>query len=309
MRNLAKLSLLFSLSFAVIFLVAAGLRFLALQAEWAQTLPQKPETSLTLLITAAHWALSLAMYSSILLSLGYAARNQYFALMTVICVMILSMLFNFGVSTALDQWKQVPPARQNARKIGGNGLILSNAVSRNETAVILLNGIEQPLGPRVVAFPDRPLWFQDSAPQPAGNADIILPPIPFGNNTPWFIKSLSIDLRLSDEQIQKRFDSNITSYFIYAGSLIFLLCSLGFAIKFSAWPLANLFIGALAFRGILAVETFFNSPEMQEIFDSFFRNLLPVTMAVPLIFFGFGLLIHLYSILVFIAKKRDDNED
>jgi hypothetical protein len=84
---------------------------------------------------------------------------------------------------------------------------------------------------------------------------------------------------------------------------------LGFAIKFSAWPLANLFIGALAFRGILAVETFFNSPEMQEILDSFFKNLLPTTMAVPLIFFGFGLLAHTYSILIFIAKRRDDNED
>ena len=303
MKNLAKLALFFSLSFAIIFLASTGIRFLALRVEWARNLPQKPETSLTILIAAAHWALSLATYSSILLALSYAARRQYFAPMTVLCIAVLSLFFNFGTSFALYHWKFVPPAQVPVRQMGDKGLILSNTLDRNETAVILLNGTAEPLGPRVTAIPDRPIFFQAST----VNSSINLPPIPFGDDTPWFLKSLVIDIRISEEQLQQRFAEGYLSYFIYACSLIFLLSSLGFSIKFSVWPLANLFLGVLAFRGVLAVETFFNSPEMQEIFDSFLKNLLPVSMAVPLAFFGFAFLINACSVLIHIAKRRDDN--
>jgi hypothetical protein len=304
-KNLAKLALFFSLSFAIIFLAATGIRFLSLRVEWAQNLPPKPETALTIVIAAAHWALSLAMYSSILLGLSYAARRRYFAPMAVLCVMTLSLFFNFIVSSALYNWKSVPPAEITARQMGGDGLILSNSLNRNETSVILLKGTADPLGPRVTAIPDRPLVFHESM---ANAAAVNLPPIPFGDDTPWFYKSLIIDLRLSEEHIQQRFNEGLVHYFIYAGALIFLLSSLGFAIKFSVWPLANLFLGVLAFRGILAIETFFNSPEMQDIFDSFFRNMMPSSFAVPLIFFAFGLLINLYEVLVYVAKRRDDHE-
>jgi len=107
---------------------------------------------------------------------------------------------------------------------------------------------------------------------------------------------------------QKKFVEGLVPFLIYSGSLIFLLCSLGYIIKFSVWPLANLFLGVLAFRGVLAIETFFYSPEMLDIFDSFFRNLMPVEFAVPLLFVGFGLMIYFYSFLVFIVKRRDRDD-
>jgi len=244
------------------------------------------------------------MYSAILLGLSYAARRRYFAPMTVLCVMSLSLFFNFIVSFALYNWESVPAAQIPARQMGGEGLILSNSLNRNETAVVLLKGMADPLGPRVTAIPGRPLLYQEST----TNTSIDMPPIPFGDDSPWFYKSLVIDIRLSQEQLHKRFAEGLIPYFIYAGALIFLLSSLGFAIKFSVWPLANLFLGVLAFRGILAVETFFNTPEMQELFSSFFKNIIPTSLAVPLIFFGFAFLINLYEFLVFIAKKRDDHE-
>jgi len=48
---------------------------------------------------------------------------------------------------------------------------------------------------------------------------------------------------------------------------------------------------------------------MQDVLGSFFKNLMPVEMAVPLLFVGFGVLVHFYSFLVFVAKRRgrDDN--
>ncbi|MCL2243354.1 MAG: hypothetical protein FWC03_02670 [Treponema sp.] len=305
MRNLARLALFFSLSFVLVFLAATGFRYLTLRVDWIRVLPQKPETFLTILINAAHWALSLAMYLSVVITLCYAARNRCFAPVTVLCMMILSIGFNFGVSFALYHWRHVPPAQITGRQLGESGLILSNSINRNETAVILLNGSAQPLGPRVTAMPDRPLFFQEST----ANAQINFPPIPFTDNSPWYIKNLAIDVRLNAQQLEQRFNEGITPYLIYAGSLVFLLCSLGFILEFSVWPLANLFLGILAFRGILAAAGFFNSPEMQELFSTFLKNMIPSSLVVPIIFAVLGLMVHLYTILVYMAKKRGNHDE
>jgi hypothetical protein len=302
-KDFAKQALLFCISFLIILLAAASLKFLSLRVDWAKNLPPKPETSLTLLIAASHWALSVALFSSVLFSLCYSARRNYSALMTIISIMSLSFLFCIGFSFILDNWESVPSAQNIGIPLGDKGLILSNSLTRNETVVILLNGEPEPIGQRVSAIPGQPLVYHESS-----GANITLPPIPFNDNTPWFLKSLSIDIRLNAEMFQKKFIEGFFPYFIYAGSLIFLLCSLGHTIKFSAWPLANLFLGALAFRGILALETFLNNPEMQEIIDSYLNGMIPLVLAVPFIFLGAGILLHLYSFLVFVINKRGDDE-
>ncbi|MDR3020474.1 MAG: hypothetical protein LBU66_06175 [Treponema sp.] len=302
MKKFAKLALFFSVIFLIIFLTATCLVFLSLWVDWAKSLPSKPQTALTLIINAAHWALSLAFFATILFSLGYAARKECFAPLTVICTMVLSMLFCLGISLALDNWKSVPPAQTEGIPLGDKGLILSNSLNRSETAVVLLNGTAEPMGPRVIIIPGQPMLYQASA-----GASFDLPSIPFGDDTPWFIKSLFIDIRLNSENFQKKFSEGLIPFLIYSGSLIFLLCSLGYAIKISAWSLANLFLGILVFRGILAFITFFNTPEMQEITGSFMNNALPVSFALPMIFVGFGILVHLYSFLIFIIRRKKDD--
>jgi hypothetical protein len=223
--------------------------------------------------------------------------------MTVVSIMGFSMLFCTGISVLLKNWEAVPPARTAAVRLGGSGLMLSNSLNRNETAVILLKGNTESLGPRVTSLPDQPLAFQESA---AGN--FYLPPVPFGDDTPWFLRSLTIDIKLSAEIFQKSFNQGFFQFLIYAGSLIFLLCSLGYAIKFSAWPLVNLFLGILVFRGILSLQTFLNTPEMLEIIDSFLKGMMPVSLAVPLIFLILGTLIHIYSVLVSFVKRQADDD-
>jgi hypothetical protein len=59
---------------------------------------------------------------------------------------------------------------------------------------------------------------------------------------------------------------------------------------------------------VLALEVFFNSLEMRDVFESFLGERLPLSWAVPLIFCGLGLLVHLYSALVYLAKRRQDDE-
>jgi hypothetical protein len=298
-KDFLKQAVLFIISFLVIFLAAAGLRFLLLRVDWAKSLPPKPETALTLLIAAARWALSLALFSSVLFSLSYSVRKKYSQLISVISVMCLSFLFCFGISFFLENWESVPPAQSTPITLGEKGVILSNSLNRNETAVILLNGTTEPLGPRVTIIPGYPMVFYESA---LVNFD--LPPVPFMDDTPWFLKSLSIDIRLNAEIFQKKFYEGFFSFLIYAGSLIVLLCSLGNAFKFSAWPLANLFLDILIFRAVLAVTTFLNTLEIQDVIDSFLRGMIPLTLAVPLIFLCTGLLLHLYSFLIFILNRR-----
>jgi len=277
---------------------------LSLRVDWAKNLPPKPETSLTLLITAAHWALSMALFCSIIIALNYSVRKKFFALMSLICVMSLSFLFSYGITLGLEQWKSVVPAKSPGITLGGKGLILSNTLNKNETAVVLLNGAADPLGPRVVAVPNQPLAYQRTA-----SANFDLPPIPFGDDTPWFLKDLEIDIRLNAEMFLSKFSQGFFPYLFYVGSLIYLLCSLGYVIKFSVWPLANLFLSILAFRGILALNTFLNSQEMQMITASFLDNKIPVVYALPFVFLGFGTLVNLYSLLVFAAKRRVNDDD
>ena len=307
MKKFAKLVLLFSVSFVIVMLTAASLRFLSLRVDWAKSLPQKSETTLTLMITAAHWALSLAMFSSILFSISYAFRRGYFASMAIVIVMVLSVLFTHGLFIFLNNWKIASAAAAPAQTVGlspgDKGLLLSNSLNREETVVVLLKGTEDPMGPRVVAIPGQPLIFQEEA--AVGST---LPPVPFGDDTPWFLKSLAIDLRLNSELLQQKYDEGFVSFSLYTGSLIFFLCALAYAIKFSAWPLANLFLGILAFRGVLTLETFLNSPEIQEIMGAFLKNMLPVSRVAPLIFLFFGVLLLLYSWLIYLSKRKYDDE-
>jgi len=280
------------------------MKFLSLRIDWIKNLPPKPETSLTLLISAAHWALSLSLFCSIIISLNYSVRKKNIAPISITLVILMSILFCFGISTALDHWRFVQPAQSSpAIPLGGKGVILSNTLNRNETAIVLLNGTVDPLGPRVISIPDQPLAYSR-----VGSPSVDLPHVPFGDDMPWFLKDIDIDVRLNAEMFQRKFSEGILSYLLYVGSLIYLLCSLGYAIKFSVWPLANLFLTTLAFRGILALNTFFNTQEMQQVTASFLENKMPAARALPFAFLAFGTLINIFSFLIFTAKRQVNDD-
>ena len=304
MKKFAKLILFFCLTFIISFAIVTCFKFLTLRVEWTKNLPPRPETTLTLILAAAHWALSLTLISTIIISINYAVRRKCFALISIPCIMILSFLLTYSVSIILSQMNFVPPSQTPVVKMGDKGIILTNSINKNETAVVLLNGTTEPLGPRVVAIPGQPLAFQNIA-----NNNVNLPPVPFRDDTPWFLKNLSIDIRLNAEMIQRKFSDGFFPFLLYAGSLIFMLCSLSFIFRASNWPLANLFLSSIASYGILALISFLNTPEMQEIIASFLRNIIPLTFALPFFFLIFGGLLNIYSLLSFAAKRRFDNDD
>jgi hypothetical protein len=299
-KKLARLALFFSISFIAFLFAGALCRLLALHLQWIRALPRQPETVLTLLVAAAHWAVPLSLYAALLLSLNYASRQGAFAPAFIALLIIFSLAFSAGASLGLARLEQVPAARDTPKPLGGAGLILTQA----NTTAVLLQEPQDSRGPRVTAIPGQPLKFQAAVP----NA-ISLPPLPLGGEPPWFLKSMAIDCELSAAQMAQRLNSGLLDFLIYAGALIFFIVSLFFIFKLSVWPLANLFLGCLAFRGILALETFFNSPDTQEVFISFLGNRLPPNLTVPLIFCAFGTLVYVYSILVYFSQRRRHEED
>lgn len=283
------------------------MRYLVIWVDWARTLPRRPQSTLSGLIASARWALSLALYGSILLSLSYAARKRVPAPAAALFLAALSLAVTLGVLAALKHWGHIPPVRSTVKVLGGPGLILTNSRNPTDSAVILLAGPENPGGPRVVAIPEQPLLYQEESAGPF-NTVPNLPPIPFWDDTPWFLKSLAIDLRLDSTQMERRYNEGFIPLLYYAGALIILLGSLGCVLKLSAWPLANLFLGCLAFRGVLALETFLNAPEIQDVFEAFLENRLPVALSTPLIFCTLGALLYIYSVLVYLAKRQTDED-
>jgi hypothetical protein len=312
---MARLALFFSLFFAVFFLISAGLRFLHLRIEEVRLLPFQPRMLLPDGLSAARWALSLTIYASLLCGLSYTARQNAGLLgrrrrllpapLAMTCLFILALALGGGISLALERLENMVPAPAVSKAPGGPGLILT----RGDDSVVLLRSPDESRGPRVTAIPGRPLLYQER-PLGPNNTILSLPPVPFRSETPWFLRSLAIDFSLTGRQFENRLGEGLLPFLLYAGALIFLLISLGFIQKFSNWPLANLFLGCLCFRGILALETFLNSPETQFLFAEFLGNRfpLPLSWTSPLIFLSFGVLINLYTFLVYLAKRRNDEE-
>jgi hypothetical protein len=100
-----------------------------------------------------------------------------------------------------------------------------------------------------------------------------------------------------------RVSQGMKSFLIYEGALIFLLTSLRFVLDLSNWPLANLFLGALAFRGILTLEKFLNGGDVQKLLSSFLGDRIPVSYITPMVFCVFAALICLYTGLNWLTRK------
>ena len=307
MKKLAGLIVFFSLSFIILFLFSAGIRFLVLRIDWVQLMPVQPGTVFSVLIAASRWALSFGLFVGILLGLNYSVRKSVNAPLSILCIAVLSLGFTCGIHLGLQYWENIPSEKLAAQPLGGPGLILFSPDRPTGTAVVLLEGPAKPGGARLASVPGRPLQYQPGF----SGRDMPLSGLPsssFELNTPWFIESLAIDFKLNSDNLKQRFNEGIIPFLIYAGALVFLLSSFYFTQKFCAWPLANLVFGILVFRGVLALETFFNSKEMQEVFDSFLQNRLPVSFSVPIIFIIFGLLTSLYTFLIYLTKRQKKHE-
>jgi hypothetical protein len=217
----------------------------------------------------------------------------------MIVLFILGSAFCVGITTAAEGFSRLARYIAPAKSLGNPGLILTQA----DNAMVLIEDPAEVWGRRVVSIPGRPLLYQET-PRGPDNKPIALPPIPFRTGTAWVLESFIIDFSITSRQMDSRFDQGLLPFLTYICALVFLLVSLRFVLGLSKWPLANLFLGALVFRGVLAMETFLNTLEVQEILNSLFGELVPLPYFSPLIFVFLGLLVCLYTFLSYLARRK-----
>ncbi|MDR1863508.1 MAG: hypothetical protein LBQ67_06270 [Treponema sp.] len=299
MKNFARLALSFTLFFTGIFAAAALLNFLALWVEAAKTLPFRQGAGGDFVASGSK-ALPAALYITVLLSLSYTVRKKMPAALSIIGIFALAWAFTLGFTLVigrLDNVNLAPPAFRPLR--GEPGLMLSRA----DISMILLKGTDEAGGPRITAIPGQPLIYQETALGP-DHAILALPSLPFRTDKTWLISSLAIDFDLVSREFKNRLGHSFFSFCLYAGSLIFFLVSIRFLLGLSQWPLVNLFLGALAFRGILALEVFLDTPETADFLKSFLEG-LSGSLLTPLVFCSSGILVTVYTVLVWLARGRE----
>jgi hypothetical protein len=305
-KNPARLILFFSTCFAVILLSFGLIRFLQFRIDGVRFLPPREVSFLPEIIASVQWALPVSLYLSLLFGLSYTAKKNMPLSLSVLCLILLSQGLTLAVSEGIMQLKAVPvpPAGAGPVPPGGPGLIFS----LGDTTIVLMEEPANIRGPRVVAIAGRPLAYQE-VPLGPNNTILGLPPIPFREETSYLLNSLIVDFSLSDRQLEDRRSGGLISFLLYSFSLIFFLVSLRFVLEMSRWPLANLCLGAVVFRGILALETFLNAREIQAFLESLPGNPLDASLNTPAIFGALGLIILIYTGLNNIAKSRRTNED
>jgi hypothetical protein len=299
MKNFARLALFFTICFVVVFAASALLNFLALWVEAVKTTPFRRGLGGDFIASGSK-ALPAALYISVLLCLSYTVRRKIPAALSIIGVFALAFAFTLGLTLGighLDNVNLAPPAFRTVK--GEPGLILS----RGDTSMILLKGSDAAGGPRVTAIPGQPLIYQET-PLGPNNTLLSLPSLPFRTDKPWFISSIAIDFDLVSREFKDRLGQSLLLFCIYTGALIFFLAGLRFLLELSNWPLANLFLGALAFRGILALEIFLDTPEIEGFLKSFLGERLPPSFLTPLVFCALGILVVVYTVLVNLARGR-----
>ena len=280
----------FCLAFATLFLAMTGMRYLALRLGWAGSLPGTAAD-------AARWALSFALFAGMLLGLAYAARHRVFAPAAVLCVSVLALALTAGVLWRLGAVEPATPVVLPDGP-GGPGLILGTPGLPYGTSVVLLRGPGDPSRSRVLAVPGSPLVFQEEF---GGEG---LRRVSFAAPVPWFLQSVSMDLRMNAENLRRQFAMGRHAFFLYAGALVFMLGSLLFVLRFGEWPLANFFLGVLAFRGVLALDSFLNSNEVRDAMAGFLGYRMPDAFTVPAVFLAAGVLIHLCSLLAHLTRRQ-----
>jgi hypothetical protein len=304
MKNIARLTLFFSLTFLAFFLAATVLSYISSLMEIVRVIPAGAARSEE--AAKAFWAaLPAALYLAILLTSSYSARKNFSIRLAVLAIVALACIFTVGFSLGINRVGALDPIFKPVAAIEAEpGLILS----QSDDKVVLLQESANALGPRLVAISGEPFIYQE---QPIGPFDTILalPVLSFGNDTPWFIRSIAIDLSLSARELKDRLESGYLYFAAYAFSLILLLSSMRFLLELSMWPLANMFLGALAFRGILALETFLNAGYMNTLIGSFLGGRIPPAFITPLAFIALAILILLYTLLSNIARRERSDED
>ncbi|MDR0586206.1 MAG: hypothetical protein LBG26_03100 [Treponema sp.] len=294
MKNLAKLILSFTFSFIVI-LVLAGLA--GLLRSWADAAVLFPPAAVFSLSTVLSLALPVSFYFSLLFGVSYSSRRSISYAASLITLLALSLGFAIAASTGLSRLEKMNPPGITVPPVPIRpGLVLTVTPGDTPTRTVLL-GAESA---RVLSLPGQALFFEPAS----ASYRVRQVRLPFREERNVILSGISADFARSSRVFEAWFEAGLAPFALYAGSLGLFLISIGCLVNISFWPLANLFFGVLAFRGALALESFLNTAETHKLLSSFAGSIIPESLINPAIFTVLGILILLYSGLVYLARGR-----
>jgi hypothetical protein len=300
-KNFARL-VLFNITFFVcVFVLSAAVSFLQFWVSAASAIPVVQYIYLETIINHAQWMLSFSFYITVLFTLNYAQRNRVLPLAAFITVALLSGGLPFAAALGLSNARNMnaPPYAMNTKTLGNAGVMMKHG----QTTITLIDKPELETGSRVIAAPERALYYQD-VPLDEDGKVIPLPHVNFYETNSFVYQGLRSDFSFSSREFSRRYESGIFSFLVWLCPLILFLMALSYMFNVGAWPLANLFLCAVIFRAVLLFEVFLNKPAIQDYLAEFTRNLIPRIFITPAVFLTLAALALLYDILMYFARER-----
>lgn len=301
MKKLARLILFTFAAFFLLFAFCGIASFLRLWTAAAASVPVRTMIPLDEVIRTILWTLSLSLYGAVLLAMNYAQRNSIFAPIAFACVLAISGGMCFIAVKGLENARitSVAPFFVSTGTLGKAGLMLPN----HGTVTILIDKPSLETGSRVVAAPEKQLVYED-VPLDENGALIPLPPVRFHQENTSFYMSLKMDFDTSAAYLNRRFNEGLIPFISWLVPLLVLLASLSYLFHVGAWPLANLFLCAVIYRGVLLFETFITNDSISAVLEDFSRGLVPNVFITPAVLALLSILVLIYDILMYFARTN-----
>jgi len=301
-KNIANLALFLIFTFIGILILAA---LLALLQDWTSSALLFPlDTAVSGVFNGKiapylASALPAAFYLSVLLGLNYAVRRRIAYPLAFIMIWVFILVLSGAAFMGLESVKQADfsiSIKTPPKELAKPGLLVSKGALNSSPLIFLGDPYKQDSARAVLS---QSLEYEEQGAALAAPIQL-----PFFAKKSGIFDSIDQDFRSSSHVFSSGFEDGLLPYVVYAGSLAAFLLSLGCLVNISFWSLANLFLGALAFRGALALENFLNQPHIHQLLASFAGDLLNDSFINPIIFFALSMMILLYSCLIYLSRGK-----
>jgi hypothetical protein len=215
-------------------------------------------------------------------------------------LVILGLGWTGGLALGMNRITMPVHSQSTLFNLGASGVLLS----RSDKAVVFLQDPHNPQSPQVISVPGQPLVYVAVPQEEALQRGLGGPLVSFRTDAPAFLQGIIHDFASTATQLHTRLHEGFLPFLIYVGGLMVLLSSLRFICTLGAWPLANLCIRILVFRGVLALEALLNTPRIQRDLLSLVGSWVPKSLLSPLLLYTLGLLLFIYTGVSHLVKQR-----
>lgn len=305
MKSVARLILFFSITFILLLLVSGTLLFFS---QWIQNSFRVPVQGFAAgneLFWALKKALSFTLHGTLLLSLSYSVRKSVGALPTLLILTLGGTLLTAGITEGLRTLSASPASAAllsmayTPRTLGESGLIRAYTTESGSTIQAVLSGAGE-AGGNLIAMEGTNTLRRIDFPAPG----TVVWKNPFDRGSIGVSRTLEGELFLSSDRFFHRADQGWLSILMVAGTLSLFLASFQFILRLTAWPLANLFLGALLFRFLVLLEQGIYSEEATQFMGALSRFLLPESLMAPVALLALAVLLNTYTLLLYLSQDR-----